>query len=333
MNKYILIGNGFSIDLMKRLGNTKINLTNLFSNGDQLIFPKTDEKGFLSAKNCPNLWTLGVNSTIDDKKSIQLINNIITCANVYNLSKRSSNNEETKSIYIKAYYELSSYLRYLFIYYNSLVNDEDLKNVSSNIPIVQYIKKSLEKGYKINIISYNYDIWLERLLKVNNLEFSINPFDKEVKQIEIFKPHGSISFSLKTKVAETAPYKIKFFSDDITQSTTDFDVIYKFENDYPIVNAIIPPAGDSMRYKYGWNIEIKKKIIDCINNSCNNDEMIIYGISYWHVDRNEIDDIIININSDIDLKHVDPFPASEFSSVLSSLFDKYVHYTNGNLIV
>lgn len=59
-NVFILLGNGFSIDMMKTIGKSdEINLNNLFACGADVPWPETEMPGFLSFQNCPNLWTLG----------------------------------------------------------------------------------------------------------------------------------------------------------------------------------------------------------------------------------------------------------------------------------
>ena len=334
-NNYIVLGNGFSIDLINKLNKSdEINLFNLFEKGDEVCFPKTEEKGFLSSKYCPNLWQLGVNSTIPKSDSTQMINDIITCANVYNLaSKNSSNPQSEYSVYVKAYFELTSYLRCLFIYYNSLISDDELKQYLKNSPLIDYIQNAIANNNKVNIITYNYDVWLERLLKLSNIPFSISGFDTVNNNVILYKPHGSISFSFNVKSARSAPYVIRQGVDSISQEISDFSIIYDFENDYPIVNALIPPAGDSGRYSLGWISQIRNDLGICVKNSSDADELVLFGISYWHVDRNEIDDILINMNSSIDIKYINPFPPSDLNAVLSSLFKKYIHYKNGNSLL
>lgn len=149
-------------------------------------------------------------------------------------------------------------MRYLFIHYDNLISDDAFKEGSVNIPLIQYIKQAIAEDFQIKIITYNYDIWLERLLRINNLDFSISAFDDIKKKIEIFKQHGSISFSFKTKLSDSVPYKIKFTTDDIAQEIKNFDLLYEFSNDYPLVNSIIPPAVDSNRSPYDWISEIRK---------------------------------------------------------------------------
>ena len=53
----IVLGNGFSIDLVKHINKeTDINLSNLFRNGDKVLWPANDEPGFLSQYHCPELF-------------------------------------------------------------------------------------------------------------------------------------------------------------------------------------------------------------------------------------------------------------------------------------
>lgn len=335
INKYIILGNGFSIDIIKKLDKGKqIDLSNLFSKGEYVLYPKTHQKGFLSRKNTPNLWTLGARTYMSYESAIQLVTDVITCANVFNLSmeKRPGEPKENNSVYIHAYSELTSYLRYLFVYYNSLISDDDLKKVLDDIEIINYIKKHSDTN-KIYIVTYNYDILLERMLKMAGIKYDIYGFTNNVADVVIFKPHGSISFSFKIKVSESSPYYIRdVIVDAVSQNASDFEIKYDLECDYPIVNAIIPPAGDSTRFSFAWIKEIRKGIDGIVKESTSNDEMILFGLSYWHVDRNEIDDILLSMDSSMEVKYVDPNPPTSFDAVLSSLFKNYIHYSSGELL-
>lgn len=335
-NIYIVLGNGFSIDLINKMKkNKEIDLNNLFKKGEYVIYPKTTQKGFLSRRNTPNLWTLGARTYTSKENSLQLITDVITCANVFNLSieKRPEEIKDRSSIFINAYSELSSYLRYLFIYYNSLISDDDLKSILSKIELIDYIKNCQIDNKKIYIVTYNYDILLERILLLEKINFDIYGFTNNNANIVIFKPHGSISFSFNIKVQESSPYNIRdVISEAISQNAKDFEIKYNLKDDYPIVNAIIPPAGDSTRFSFGWIKEIRKGIEDIIKNSSSKDEMILFGLSYWHVDRNEIDDILLSMDYLMEVKYIDPYPPTSFDAVLSSLFKNYIHYSNGELL-
>ena len=51
-NSYIVLGNGFSIDLVQKI--EEIDLANLFSKGEHVLYPKTNNRGFLLA--CIGAW-------------------------------------------------------------------------------------------------------------------------------------------------------------------------------------------------------------------------------------------------------------------------------------
>lgn len=239
----------------------------------------------------------------------QLVTDVITCANVYNLSveKRPNEERDSSNIYIHAYSELSSYLRYLFIYYDSLVSEKDLKNIIDEIELIHYIKNRVLRQKKVYIITYNYDVFLERLLKLADIPFSIYGFDDSKADVILFKPHGSISFSFKIKIQEYSPYNIRdLIAESISQNSTDFEIKYDLQEDYPIVNAIIPPAGDAERFGFGWIKDIRKGIDEIVSKSTSKDEMMIFGLSYWHVDRNELDEILLSLDNKMEVRFVNP---------------------------
>lgn len=86
-NSYIVLGNGFSIDLVQKMEKAEeIDLANLFSKGEHVLYPKTNTRGFLSRKYTPDLWNLGARTYMPYEAATQLVTDVITCANVYNLS-------------------------------------------------------------------------------------------------------------------------------------------------------------------------------------------------------------------------------------------------------
>ena len=138
------------------------------------------------------------------------------------------------------------------IHYDNKITDESLKEIS--VPLINYLKSSLNSYDEICIINYSYDVWLERLLKLNNLEFNVEGFEENNdRKIKIIKPHGSISFSFKSKAGQGRPFVVRTLDlDEVSQECSEFDVNYDFKDDYPIVTPIIPPAGDSNRTDVGW---------------------------------------------------------------------------------
>ena len=216
------------------------------------------------------------------------------------------------------------------IYYNKLITDEELKRyIEENKNLITHISHIIDQKETVRIITYNYDIFLERMLKLKGLEFKIAAFDDFIDStpIVIFKPHGSISFESKTKRVKGQNFNCE--KDPIASATEE---IAKMENNFKIVednsnlNPIIPPAGAGDRVKHGWSVDIKSHINASLVKSSKDDVCIIYGISYDHVDRRELDDIITHIPWDINISYINPYPSSTFDMVLGSVFKNYSHY-------
>jgi len=324
---FIILGNGFSIDFLTHLNGSdpkskEISLSNLFENGELVPWPGDETPGFLSYKHCPNLWTLGARPNLDAKNTIDLIENIITCANALNNRPRS-----VDSIYMRAYKELVTYLKALFIYYNEKINvpNVNLESWGWNKYLVNLAKdKNINK---IHIVTLNYDVWLERILKKNDLEFSISKFEDD-KKIILYKPHGSISFSHRTKKVKEV-FKVDYKQDVLDGKLGEFSVEYDNLTALNSINAMIPPAGDSNRLDFKWASEIRQSILDVSENLQKCDELIICGTSYWHVDRQEIDRILTSILTNIsDVIVVNPNSPEVFNAVITTLFNNVKFFKN-----
>lgn len=244
---FIILGNGFTIDFLhyyQKIDKTifdKIDVCNLFHLGDKVSPPWEKRPGFLSYKNCPALWSLGARPNCSFQESTALIEEIITCANMFfdfindgaqKQKRLDLLNSENRSLHLKAYSELIVYLRHLFTCYNLSIDDSTLKNFVENEDEwgwLDFFKQiSIEKYDSIVFVTYNYDIWLERILQSLNIEFSIAGFSSSSKKIEIIKPHGSISFVPRnyTDTSYSINYNLDYEGSSIDQfelKYTDFD--------------------------------------------------------------------------------------------------------------
>ncbi|WP_217703268.1 hypothetical protein [Piscibacillus halophilus] len=338
-NYFIVLGNGFTIDFLKNIDvKEEIDVVNLFSQGDQVPFPQDNEPGFLSYKRCPNLWNLGARAYMDNESSKSLIDDIITCANI----AHSAKSRHFNSTFIKAYQELSTYLKYLFVYYNNKITNDDIKNKLNNWGWLDFFKRisDSEKCSNIVIITYNYDIWLERILINHNINFEVvgaqggiyNP-EKDYK-IKIIKPHGSISFTYADPI-EPSRFKISSKERDlINGKIEDYTVEYNNLNNIYMFNAIIPPAGDSARLapQDNWSSTLRNIAIEEARNINYGDEFIMCGLSYGHVDRIEIDSILTSLNAEVNVKIINPKPSNTINAVLNGLFENTIIYKNSEIL-
>ena len=318
-NIFIMLGNGFSIDLMNQLKmSDKINLSNLFAAGSDVSWPATDIPGFLSFQNCPNLWTLGARPYLNGEDSLRIIEDVITCANI--LPQRT---EIKDKIYIRAYNELEQYLMSLFVHYTGKVKLR--KDKINNWGWVKFLRSlASNKDVKtVNIVSFNYDVWLELILELYGIPFSIAGLSEKKEKFHIFKPHGSIAFHSTKRDKEA--YSIQYRDSFDNHPLKDFKYDNKNLDCLNLVNAIIPPAGDSTRLSQMWSSELRNQIKMAATSLGKDDSVVICGLSYWHVDRKEIDTYLSAISPEIEnLIMINPNPPEVLNAVLMTLFNQYI---------
>ena len=336
MSKLImLLGNGVTMDLFLHLDTRVegIDLSNLFSTGDTVIWPDgSNERGFLSYKHCPSLWNLGARPNMDKAAANELIEEVITCANMISAVDEIP---DDNNIYLSAYYELVSYLKHLFIQYDNQVSDRTLlSDELDNWGWLRLIKKAYEdkECESVIIITYNYDVFLERLLRLRHIPFSVGGLENTNEKIVMLKPHGSISFS-HNQIGECSTFTIRKSKEMYEAALSDFSINYVDLNKNYLVNALIPPAGDSSRLTYKWANQLREIITDKTSQISDNDKFVISGISYWYVDRQEIDSLLARISKkNIETYLVHPHPPKALSAVLTCVLPKYITYSSSDWI-
>lgn len=346
---FIILGNGFTIDFLNHYKNTidekitdKIDVCNLFRLGDRIKSPWDKKPGFLSYKTCQNLWTLGARPGNTIEESNSLIEEIITCANMYFDFASEPGLENVRSpmkdsldgkIYLKAYLELIVYFHHLFSHYNSSISDQALKLFlarEKNWGWLDFFGNISNKQYdKITIVTYNYDLWLERILRALNVPFFISEFEDKIDgAVEIVKPHGSISFVPKGIMNSTygIKYDLNNYVSDIEQLTLEYGGLERYYR-----GALIPPAGDSSRFMTvaPWSHKLRLRASNMAREVGGDDvqraDVVLCGISYWHVDRREIDALLLNMNQDVEFTFINPRPPRDLNAVLTSIFKNYIH--------
>lgn len=327
----IVLGNGFSVDFLHHFRhNEKIDVSNLFRYGAHVPWPANSEPGFLSVKWCPNLWHLGARPTMNADEAISLIEDIITCVNVYSTAKpehQRAISSGPNKIYIHAYQELVRYLRHLFVYYDKKIADPTEAELIE-WPWARFFRALQDNPDvdEVHIITFNYDVWLERTFRILGIEFTVCGFGEQDKKFKLYKPHGSISFCHKRKLDRQA-FNISYQSELVTGKLEDFEVRYADLDDYFPAEPIIPPAGDAYRIERQpdtWAGEIRTAARTCAQTMTATDRLIVSGLSYWHVDRAELDEILVGTVRDLDVVMINPKPNRAMNAVLTSLFEKYI---------
>jgi hypothetical protein len=334
----IILGNGFTIDFVKYLSANncpnaaKINVSNLFGDGSSLRWPLDGRPGFLSYKHCPNLWNAGARSFLSATETLEILERVVTCANVYSLKKTEHITEKTGNGFLHAYKELVTYLKYLFIHYNSLITD--IPDSIEDWPWAKFLQQiNNDDGIEeVVVISYNYDIWLERLLRKLGIKFSFPMLSQQDgAKFHIFKPHGSISYQHKKSLPRDS-FSINYNSFFLDCPISDIAIAYSDLEKHTPVSFIIPPAGESGRSSSTWAQIIRNECRSRIASFKETDIAVLCGISYWHVDRNEVDSILNSMHSEMDLIHLDPAPSPTLDAVLNSLFSRYTHLPSSSLL-
>jgi len=368
---FIVLGNGFTIDFLQHYATVidstiteRIDVCNLFRLGDRINSPWDRKPGLLSYKNFPTLWMLGARPSNTAEESVALIADIITCANVY-LGFLNKNRVNTKinttiakrwisSQYLRAYSELLVYLKYLFCYYNTYITDGDLHSYLKKEKWwgwLKFFESIKNNNYQtIDIVTYNYDVWLERIFDILGIKYNIETLEKydgrepdKSRQeviVRIIKPHGSISFLSNASSVTVDQNELDAMSYDERMDYIIENIEgLNFQNAEIVLRkpriencencVIIPPSGEAHRFgnKDFWAREMRQIAEDRTRyigiHAARKVDVVLCGISYGYVDREEIDELLVNLYHDIDLTLVNPRPARELNAVLTSLFKNY----------
>ncbi len=329
MKLLVIAGNGMSISMLKNRAVESVDLVNLFASGGDVSWPATGKPGFLSYEHCPNLWALGARQTISAKATYEVIEQTITAVNACCLADPASLDD---GIYIRAYKELVAYLRYLFVHYDNLLRQSQFFADERVYEPLDWLLEAIASASvtDIDVVSFNYDAILERALQTKGAQFSI-PLLEDVQgsKVRIHKPHGSITFCGKRPIDRSA-FSINYSGG--TRFTEggirELEVRYEdLDGHFPMVG-ILPPAGDSERYKHRWIRQIWDQAIQAAASLQDNDVVILYGLSYWHVDRREIDLLLGCVPRKARVISINPNPNPNFEAVCCSLFRSYHSYSN-----
>ena len=330
MKVLAVVGNGISVAMLREHAVTDVDLVNLFRKGGEVCWPATGLPGFLSYQHCPNLWALGARHTASPEAAYGVIEQIITAVNACCLADPNSLDD---SIYVKAYRELVAYLRYLFVHYDEKLIASNFFDQEATRKPIDWLLKAVSSSAvnDVNVVTFNYDAFLERHLTKVGVDFSIPLLDeKPSAKLKLHKPHGSITFCGRT-TSERSAFEIKhegfsFSEGEISTMCVKYDGLGE---NYPTFG-MLPPAGDSDRYKHRWILQIWNKVYEAAKALEPQDLVVLYGLSYWHVDRREIDVLLSKISRLARVVSINPRPNANFEAACCSLFRSYQSHCDSN---
>lgn len=329
MKIMLIAGNGLSLAMLKEKPVAAVDLSNLFAMGCDVSWPATGKPGFLSYEHCPNLWALGARQTATAKTAYDVIEQVISAANACCLADPASLPD---GIYIRAYHELVAYLRHLFVHYDAVLRHEGFfDDPAVTKPIDWLLKAAVDMEVTdVDVVSFNYDAFLERCFQARGVEFEVPLLDpRPTAKVRVHKPHGSITFCGKVPIDKTAfrvDYQRSFSEGGIGQFVVNYEDL---DQHYPVVG-MLPPAGESDRYEHRWIRQIWTEATEAAKRLAEGDLVVIYGLSYWHVDRMEVDKLLGAVPRNVRVVSVNPAPHPHFEAVCCSLFRSYHSYAAPN---
>lgn len=344
MKFLLIIGNGFTIDFVRNClpSSSGVDTINLFSKGANVPAPDGSKYGFLSAKHTPSLWALNARPHTNQIDSVRVFEDILSATQTYfSHGKKSTFLDDAsllRATHLRAYCEMQYYLRSLFIRY-----DLQHQNIANELEWAWgKLLEKLAKSSLINeiiVVSYNYDLWFERLLDKLNISYKYQNTSDSPAKFLIFKPHGSINFlptsvsgsvvtAISDKLTNTIQYTLE--EQDIPENV---DIISENFSDHWTKYTLIPPSGDSGRLSAKWNGKLRENLLSKLQAWNEDDQAIICGLSYWHVDRNEIDEVLCKINPKSEVLMINPNPPSTLDATLTTLFRNYTCFLSSDILI
>lgn len=218
--------------------------------------------------------------------------------------------------------DVEHYIVMAFCNYQKYV--ENIRNSLTEWEWIKYFQKN-RNSIKV-IVSLNYDLLIETILDDLNIKYYQVGVQENNGGIAIFKPHGSINYIEQGIVVEGKSALTYPLSNCIRRNNTNIKIIP--DNDLLMpreeVDIVSPTQYSDIRVfdwvKYGYKYleEIKGDI----------DTVVISGVSYWECDREEINEMIANINPESTIININPDTTSQEIKLLDKVLFNSVKHNN-----
>lgn len=169
-------------------------------------------------------------------------------------------------------------------------------------------------------ISFNYDRNLEKSLDIATIPYHRIGTNEPKRNLPLLKPHGSMDFDLPNSAIKADNIL------DVTTELNDFNghvqvlprskwLNHRHEAD------LVPPSSFNIQTRLSWIQEMFKKYKYLSKRI---EHLIIVGLSYWGVDRPEIDYFLNHLNKNTTVYIMNPYPSSDLINKLNQLNLRYV---------
>lgn len=176
------------------------------------------------------------------------------------------------------------------------------------------------------VVSYNYDLNVETMIQACGRRMSHLALNDGTSGLAIFKPHGSIDYVPAPNVigGPKPGYPLQIFME---------------MNDVPIVQLprhglrvpryaadVVIPSEASGYSEFQWVAPGRSWLRSAGRNTS---VLLVLGLSYWEVDRQEIDEVIESVVPTAKVVVADPFPKPELLRRLNQRFAQVVEWRCG----
>ncbi len=276
----LVVGNGLNIDLREYLPST---------------LSRFDTR-------CPLAWDVPT----PEKESEPLLANLPILSQILSESKASNPSltdfQHLEKMFrkypdhLKLRVEVQHFLVIAFSHYQMQIN---------RVNLLTWKWATYLRGNQQDIVaavSFNYDLLLERAFTISGMRYFTFDISDVHAGIPLIKPHGSIDFT-STAIAAKAGYPINIWAshNDFPQRRLRPDELLR-----PRIDAeIVPPTQRSHTEKYQW-VAPGYDFIESL--SAQIERCVVIGISYWEVDRPEIDRLLASLGKGTTIEIANPHP-------------------------
>jgi len=166
-------------------------------------------------------------------------------------------------------------------------------------------------------ISLNYDLNLENALRLAGISYKRTGTNELDGKVYVLKPHGSIDFDLASSVASFGSVEQRWRLITKLNDGGSVHIVPQSERLWPRIEAdIVPPSMHNFQRNLRWVNAMFTRYTMQVNEL---EALVIVGSSYWNVDRPEIDFFLKKLNKQTTVFIIDPRPNGFLINRIKSL--------------